>query len=331
MSSPFDRILEKFPDESGDRKPQSDGSVMVRCPGPNHNNGDINPSLHISEGEDGHILMHCMAGCETEDVLKALNLTMRDLFPQANKKGCVVARYDYVDEDHTLLYQVERLEPKAFRQRRPDPRNPNGWIYDTEGVRLVLYRLPEVLKAVESNTQIWITEGEKDADALRELGLCATTSARGSNGWKDEYSQSLAGARVVILPDNDKPGQKYASTVAKSLLSLAAEVRILYLPNLPEKGDVSVWLGCGGSVARLNQLAVQARVIHSIKDLSYIGKTLGTRLSDVVPEEVKWLWEGRIPYGKLTILDGDPGLGKSTLSLDLAARVSSGREMPLNR
>src|SRR5215475_6977211 len=54
----------------------------------------------------------------------------------------------------------------------------------------------------------------------------------------------------------------------------------------------------------------------------------GTLLSDVRPERVSWLWQARIPRGKLTILDGDPGLGKSVLTIDLAARMSRGLPMP---
>ena len=52
------------------------------------------------------------------------------------------------------------------------------------------------------------------------------------------------------------------------------------------------------------------------------------RLEDVKAEPVRWLWPGYLPLGKLVILDGDPGLGKSVLSLDLAARVTTGRAMP---
>jgi hypothetical protein len=52
------------------------------------------------------------------------------------------------------------------------------------------------------------------------------------------------------------------------------------------------------------------------------------RLIDVPEEKVQWLWPGRIPLGKLTILDGDPGLGKSTVTLDLAARLTRGKSMP---
>ncbi len=55
---------------------------------------------------------------------------------------------------------------------------------------------------------------------------------------------------------------------------------------------------------------------------------VGTLLSDVQPEEVRWLWRGRIPLGKVTVLDGDPGVGKSVITLDVAARVTTCREMP---
>jgi hypothetical protein len=54
----------------------------------------------------------------------------------------------------------------------------------------------------------------------------------------------------------------------------------------------------------------------------------GTLLSEVEPEQVEWLWPGRLPFGKLAVLDGDPGLGKSVVTLDVAARVSAGLELP---
>ena len=57
-------------------------------------------------------------------------------------------------------------------------------------------------------------------------------------------------------------------------------------------------------------------------------ETLGVLLSDVVAEQVLWLWESRIPLGKLIILEGDPGLGKSALLTDAAARISVGRAWP---
>jgi putative DNA primase/helicase len=56
-----------------------------------------------------------------------------------------------------------------------------------------------------------------------------------------------------------------------------------------------------------------------------------TTLSDVPSQPVQWLWDGRIPVGKVTLLDGDPGSGKSLLALDLAARVSRGAAAPMSR
>ena len=57
-------------------------------------------------------------------------------------------------------------------------------------------------------------------------------------------------------------------------------------------------------------------------------QTVGILLSEIRSEAVSWLWPGRIPLGKLTVLDGDPGLGKSTLAFDIAARLSRGHAMP---
>jgi hypothetical protein len=56
-----------------------------------------------------------------------------------------------------------------------------------------------------------------------------------------------------------------------------------------------------------------------------------TSLADIQPETVQWLWEGRIPFGKVTLLESEPGVGKSSLTLELAARVSRGAPMPLEK
>jgi hypothetical protein len=65
-----------------------------------------------------------------------------------------------------------------------------------------------------------------------------------------------------------------------------------------------------------------SEVASSVEELATVC------LADVEREPVEWLWPGYILYGKLTILDGDPGMGKSTLLLDIAARVSAGAPMP---
>lgn len=137
-----------------------------------------------------------------------LNLDKKDAFPDSrngNGLGKPSVEYDYVDEKGSLLYQVVRFEPKIFRQRKPDGRD--GWDWNLNGTRRVLYNLPAVLKAVEVGKPVFLVEGEKDADALIGLSLTATTNPMGAGKWLDEYNESLLGARVVIIPDNDKPGR----------------------------------------------------------------------------------------------------------------------------
>jgi len=122
----------------------------------------------------------------------------------------------------------------------------------------VPYRLPELLQAVKQGETIFIPEGEKDVDNLARLGLAATTSPMGAGKWRDYYSEHLRGANVVILPDNDEPGRKHAQHVAQSLHGKAASVKVLELPGLPAKGDVSDWLATGGTKEELLRLAAEA-------------------------------------------------------------------------
>ena len=140
---------------------------------------------------------------------------------------------------------------------------------------------------------------------------------------------------VVIIPDNDGAGKKHAEQVANSLYGIAAEIRIIELPDVPDKGDVSDWLDAGHDKAELIQLIDQAKPfepakqIISTKDDGEIEiRPVLVQLADVEPEKIKWLWENRIPMGKLSLLVGDPNVGKSFLTLYIAARVTNGLPWP---
>ena len=163
----------------------------------------------------------------------------------------IAATYDYLDEDGSLLFQAVRYTPKAFKQRRPDGKG--GWVWNLTGVRRVLYRLPELLAA--PNARVYVPEGEKDCEALRGVGLLGTTNAGGAGKWRPEYSESLRGRDVVMLPDNDDSGLAHAENVARSLHGVARSVKVLELRNLPEKGDVSDWLDSGHTAEELQALA----------------------------------------------------------------------------
>jgi Protein of unknown function (DUF3987) len=159
-----------------------------------------------------------------------------------------VATYNYTDEAGVLLYQVVRYEPKAFRQRQPN--SVGGWTWKMDGARRVLYRLPEAIKAIEENRFVCVVEGERDADALRKIGITATTNAGGAGKWLAPYSEALRGAKVVVVGDNDDAGRAHVHSVASALHGVAAELRVVDLathwPDCPPKGDVSDWLDRGG-------------------------------------------------------------------------------------
>jgi hypothetical protein len=246
--------------------------------------------------------------------------------PRRKKK--IVETYDYRSAEGNILSQGVRFDPKGFAQRRPDGRG--GYIWNLDGVERVLYRLPELLAADPLET-IFVPEGEKDVDRLTDLGLVATTNPEGAGKWRDEYTDALKGRHVAIMPDNDEQGRKHAEKVAGALYGEAASVKVMELPGLPEKGDVSDWLDAGNSVdelLRIVDVTPEWEPTSSAADTPDDFDEVGTLLSDVVEESVEWLWEARIPLGKLTVIDGDPGTGKSALTIDLAARVSTGREMP---
>jgi len=163
----------------------------------------------------------------------------------------IVATYDYVDKRGNLLYQKLRYKPKRFVQRRPDG---NGdYIYDLNGLKPVLYRLPELLESANGE-YIFITEGEKDTDRLRDEDLTATTSGS-AQSWRDEFAKLLRNRKVVILPDNDAAGVNYARDVKKSLRNAGIETKVIRLPGLQDGEDISDWLNNnGGGKKRLLKL-----------------------------------------------------------------------------
>ncbi len=175
---------------------------------------DQKNSLSLSVGADGKFLMHCFGGCNVQEITRAAGLELKDLFPEKSpsKNECsrVVAEYVYRDAIGTPALKVIRLEPKDFRQQRWDG---NSWSWSGAKPKL-LYHLSEVLQA----GTVFIVEGEKDADNLKEIGLTATTVPGGANNWQAKYVDYFSEKQCVnIIPDNDSPGTKHAETIASAL------------------------------------------------------------------------------------------------------------------
>ena len=169
----------------------------------------------------------------------------------------IEATYDYRDEAGELLFQVVRFQGKEIRQRRPHPSKPNEWLWRLDQVRRARYRLPELLES-DPARPVYVVEGEKDVDRLRSLGLTATTNPQGAGKWRPGYAPFFRDRRVVVVPDNDGPGMAHALTVCGSVRPVALSVKLLELPGLPPKGDVSDWLDQGHAVEELEAAAAGA-------------------------------------------------------------------------
>ena len=277
---------------------------VARCPA----HDDKEPSLRVDE-HDGKTLLRCHAGCDTRDVVAAMGIAMTDLFePEPTPVGepQEVASYDYRAADGTLLFQVVRYRPKGFKQRRPLP--GGGWDWNLDGVDRVPYRLPELA----ADTDIVIAEGEKDVDRLVSIGLVATCNPSGASKWRPEWGPLFMGKNVTILPDNDDSGRAHAEQVMASLLPFARRIRIVTLPGLPPKGDVSDFLDMHPAEDLLALLRP-----HIAPSLREFIDTAAASKPDLYPDIV--------PSGGLVIFVGQPRSFKTMAALQMMFSVASGQ------
>lgn len=221
MGAAHDRVIDALKSKGS----RTTGGGMWRCPG--HDDGKA--SLHVTNGA-GRVLLRCHAGCSIEQVTTALGITKADLFDEqqtTNTRPAIVATYDYHDEDGKVLYQVVRMAPKDFRQRRPDNTSRDGWSWRLGDTRRVPYRLPQVIDAVRAGRTVWVVEGEKDVHALEKAGEVATCNPGGALKWRPEYNQHFRGATIVIVRDKDEPGHRHAEMVSAAVTGTAKSVTIV--------------------------------------------------------------------------------------------------------
>lgn len=321
---------------------KSGANYAAKCPA----HEDREPSLSIAEGKDGRVLLNCHRGCSNEQIVAALGLTMADLFapdsarasrpdekPLADPKvrARLVKTYDYTDETGALLYQACRLVypdgRKTFRQRKPDPARPGEWIWslgEAGETRLVLYRLPEVIEGIAAGRPVFLVEGEKDVETLVAAGYCATTSPMGAGKWRDEYAATLRGATVYVLPDNDDVGRTHAAMAAGACHAAGCVVKVVELPDLPPKGDVTDWLEAGHTLDALDAAIAATPTYHpperprehwTLRELLE-NESIMRPPPPIVP---RLAWAGRS-----TMFASAEKAGKSTLSGFISAQVSVG-------
>lgn len=323
-------ILQRLADHR--LKPAGDGRWMALCPA----HGDRTPSLSVARGTGGKALVHCHAGCTAESVMSAIGLGIGDLFDGDDRKEAretlppdkwpVTATYTYEDASGKPLYRVLRKTSqdsgnKTFRQERF---SDGRWLPGMEGVERVLYGMPRLADPELADETVFLAEGERDADNLTAIGVLATTNVGGAGKWLPQYSESLRKRNVVILPDNDDPGEKHAAVVGDALNGTAASVRVLRLPGLPPKGDVTDWIGNGGTAEQLR--AMVERLAKGASFMPSPKRLVGERADRIhagrhlLSFGVKFLDDalGGITRRDLILLGAKTGAGKTQLALNIA-------------
>jgi hypothetical protein len=269
-------------------------------------------------------------------------------------RSVIVGTYDYLTAAGTLSYQAVRYEPKDFRQRRPGTeedwvrwgrltkeerdklrapyvsKDPGGaiWVWRLQETDALPYRLPELL-AAPADATIYIPEGEKDVDRLRGRGMVATCNAGGAGKWRPEFSQYFTGRHVAILADNDEPGRHHVQQVADSLTSVAASVRVVHFPELPEHGDVSDWLDAGHTRAELEQRVATAPVIAPAHEPSAAQDAPGPVLPTLRGAQLRamprpgQIVEGVILDAPTCMLYARAGVGKTFMAMDLFLAIAA--------
>lgn len=253
-------------------------------------------------------------------------------------------------EDACFTYEDEHGEPLALTLRfnkaggkksfLPVSRAPGGQWWDKALPKpWPLYRLSTLSDA----ETVLLVEGEGAADVAARCGFTATTNWGGAGKAEHADYTPLAGKTVYVIPDNDVAGSRHAKAAAQACRTAgAASVFWLDLtrrwPDFAHKGDLVDALAltegdCEALASELRLLMDSAfKTPQTIDEKAPRGLRAVTRcLADVEPKEIDWLWDLRLAISKLSMIAGHPGLGKSFVTLDLAARVSTGAPWPTEK
>lgn len=221
-----------------------------------------------------------------------------------------VTNYPYTDENGTELYRKVRTDTPEGKRIFVEPSGYQG--------KRVLYGLRDVLAA----QRVAIVEGEKCADYGNKLGLgWQFTTSGSSSSWLPELAQYLRGKDVVILPDNDAPGERYLNSILPTLAGVAKSVATCRLPDLPEKGDI-----CDSKLS-----APEIAAFIEFDSVPYKAEvkripSIFQRASEIqIPEDTDWIVEDAIERGTNGLLYSEPKNGKSWVALDLALHIANGK------
>ena len=223
------------------------GQWMASCPVSSHGqgNGDRNPSLCVSETDEGKPLFKCFSGCSQDEVFHAIKdygllddlpnptdfLTQIKPLPKP-QEPVLEQEWHYTDEDGVVQHIKQRYKTfdskgKTYKQYRVDE---NGRRHASmTGANIVPYNLPEVDFARKTGRTVFLCEGEKAADALKSLGVVATCTHNGASSFPEDVVKHLVGLTIAIVPDNDLVGWEYARKAVAALKSVTKSIRVVDL------------------------------------------------------------------------------------------------------
>jgi AAA domain len=322
---------------------------QVRAPGPGHSPHDRSLSIKLSATADDGFVVFSHSGDDAiqcrDYVRSRLGLPpwqpngkggngqtspekemaeavagLRKAKPEPDEAPRVVATYPYIDADGVVLFDVVRYVPKAFRQRRP--LKGGGYTWSLGDVKPILYRLLELLAFPDAT--VFLVEGEKDADRVASLDLVATTIS-GSTTWTPELAEPLRGRDIIVLADNDEPGAKKAGEAAQALHGIAATLRLVLLPGLPDKADVSDWLDAGHSREELEAVCLDAPLWQPPAEDDLGAWDAGD--DDALPPPRGWLLGNTFCRRCISSMVAPGGVGKSALRLAQLLSLAIGRPL----
>jgi hypothetical protein len=263
------------------------GQWMASCPVSSHGqgNGDRNPSLCVSETDEGKPLFKCFSGCSQESVFNAVKdfgllpdlpnptdfLTQIKPLPK-QQEPVLEQEWHYTDEDGVVQHIKQRYKTfdskgKTYKQYRVDE---NGRRHASmTGANIVPYNLPEVDFARKTGRTVFLCEGEKAADALKSLGVVATCTHQGASSFPDQAVKHLVGLTIAIVPDNDTVGWEYARKAVAALKSVTKSIRVVDLGLEEIKEDAYEFVyKYGGDKDRLVDLTKATQAVTSELDVT---------------------------------------------------------------
>jgi len=315
MTTPTMLVLARLQAAGHDPK-QTRKGWSCRCPA----HEDRNASLSIGTGDDGRVLLTCHAGCPFDSIVAALGIDPRDTFAEsgpvgrrqpaatktattfctweqavgsiAGRRGPPARVWHYHDVAGEVVGVVARwARPGGGKDVRPVARQSDGaWAAAGMVTPRPVYGLPAVLQAAG---MVYVTEGEKAADAVRSLDLTCTTSAHGAQAASGTDWSPLAGRDVVVLPDRDDPGERYAADVVRLATAAgAASVRVVRLvdawPAMPAGGDAFDWIEAHDATEPADLRATIERLVADAQPAPIEAAAVAVAAADSPADLLEW-------------------------------------------